>query len=69
CGFFKRKHHELFEEGNENRTEGEDEGCSADTNGKPGESSSTAEEKPFIPAGGNIALSENGKKENVENVE
>ncbi|XP_060716138.1 integrin alpha-D [Tachysurus vachellii] len=69
CGFFKRKHRELFEEGNENRTEGEDEGCSADTNGKPGESSSTAEEKPFIPAGGNDAVSENGKKENVENVE
>ncbi|XP_047659384.1 integrin alpha-D-like isoform X1 [Tachysurus fulvidraco] len=46
--------HELFEEGNENRSEGEDEGCSADTNGKPGQSSSTAEEKPFIPVSQNV---------------
>ncbi|MCI4394060.1 hypothetical protein PGIGA_G00165120 [Pangasianodon gigas] len=66
CGFFKRTRHELCEEGNENSAEEEDEVCSAETNGKMGESPSTSEEKPFIPAGGNNVVSENGGRENGE---
>ncbi|KAG7316203.1 hypothetical protein KOW79_021069 [Hemibagrus wyckioides] len=65
CGFFKRKHH-LLEEVNENRAEGEDGGCIAETNGKAEETSSTSEERPFISDGGNDEVPENGKKENGE---
>ncbi|XP_053085746.1 integrin alpha-M isoform X2 [Pangasianodon hypophthalmus] len=66
CGFFKRTRHELCEEGNENSAEEEDEVCSAETNGKMEECPSTSEEKPFIPAGGNNVVSENGGRENGE---